>query len=273
MPKNNRTNPKKSTSQKKSTLSKPHFYGIHSVKALLECRPMDALALFVQNSDGTNASIDEIVANAKALGISVQYAQKERLTELCGSPQHQGVVVLSRYQVLGDESMLDELVAKESILLLILDQITDAHNLGACLRTACAMGVDAVILPKNHSATITPTVAKVSVGASEVISVVSVTNLARTLAHIKACGVFVFGTALDENATPSDECDFSGKVAIVMGSEGDGMRRLTRECCDTLVYIAMANTPNRPQSLNVSVATGMVLYEVARQRRAALSCC
>lgn len=128
------------------------------------------------------------------------------------------------------------------------------------------MGVDAVILPKNHSAPITPAVAKVSVGASEMVPVIGVTNLARTLERLKTHGVFVFGTALDETATPSHRCDFGGKVAIVMGSEGDGMRRLTREMCDTLVYIPMSPHPDRPQSLNVSVATGMVLYEAARQR-------
>lgn len=260
-----KTKPTKQTNTKKSPPSKPHFYGIHSVKALLEYRPMDALALFVQQSDGNNASIDEIVHTAQRLGISVQTAQKERLTQLCGSPQHQGVVVLSRHQELGDEGVLDNLCQKDDVLLLVLDQITDPHNVGACLRTACAMGVDGVIIPKHQSATITPTVAKVSVGASEIVPVMAVTNLARTLERLKKAGVFVFGTALDEMATPVHLCDFGGKVAIVMGSEGEGMRRLTGETCDTLVYIPMTDKA-RPQSLNVSVATGMVLYEVARQR-------
>ncbi|MDO4426720.1 MAG: 23S rRNA (guanosine(2251)-2'-O)-methyltransferase RlmB [Moraxella sp.] len=250
----------------KKPATKPHFYGIHAVNALLKHRPLDALALFIQEGN-QNSGVDEIVTVAKNLGVAVQFAQKNRLDELCGSPQHQGVVLSARMPALADEADLVRLLEKSDALFLVLDQITDAHNLGACLRTASAMGVDAVILPKNQSATITPTVAKVSVGASEVVPVISVTNLARTLEMIKKAGVFVFGTALDETAVLSECCDFSGKVAIVMGSEGDGMRRLTATLCDTLVMIPMANNPDRPQSLNVSVATGMMLYEVTRQRR------
>lgn len=247
--------------------TKPYFYGIHAVKALLDYRPLDALSVFVQLSDGKNDGLHAICEQAKALGISVQSTTKDKLTELCGSSQHQGVAVLSRLPSLADENRLDELCQKEDVLLLVLDQITDAHNLGACLRTACAMGADAVIVPKNQSATITPTVAKVSVGASEMIELISVTNLARALTKIKQQGVFVFGTALDETAKSLQHCDLTGKVAIVMGSEGDGMRRLTQELCDTLVYIPMIDSPHRPQSLNVSVATGMVLYEAMRQRQ------
>lgn len=246
-------------------VQKPHFYGIHAVKALLLHRPQDAKTLFVQQSDAPpNTAIADIIHTAQALGISIQSIAKDKLTELCASGSHQGVAVLAKLPVLADEQVLETLCQKTDALFLVLDQITDAHNLGACLRTACAMGVDAVILPKNQSATITPTVAKVSVGASERIPVVSVTNLARTLDLLKSQGVFVFGTALDDTATASHACDFSGKVAIVMGSEGDGMRKLTQKLCDTLVYIPMTGDI---QSLNVSVATGMVLYEVARQRR------
>lgn len=241
---------------------KPHFYGVHAVKALLAFRPEDAKTLFIQNLDNLSG-FDEILDIAKTLGISIQSTTKDKLTELCGSSQHQGVAVLANPPILADESVLDVLCQKPDVLFLVLDQITDAHNLGACLRTACAMGVDAVILPKNQSATITPTVAKVSVGASEIVPVISVTNLARALEMIKSKGVFVFGTALDPSAKSVFDCDFSGKVAIVMGSEGEGMRRLTTELCDTLVYIPMTQ---KIQSLNVSVATGMMLCEVARQR-------
>lgn len=253
-----------STHAKPTKAPKPHFYGVHAVEALLHYRPMDAMGVFVQAGDRT-AEVERLVEQAKSLGLSVQTIAKDKLAELCGSTQHQGIALLARLPKAHDESLLIELTKKADALFLVLDQITDAHNLGACLRTAAAMGVDAVILPKNHSATITPTVAKVSVGASEMVPVISVTNLARTLEMLKQAGAFVFGTALDENASPSFACDFTGKVAIVMGSEGDGMRRLTRELCDTLVYIPMTDK-DRPQSLNVSVATGMVLYEVARQR-------
>lgn len=253
----------------KTAPKNPYFYGIHAVTMLLNRRPQEVLGLFVQlRDDGqVSAEHEKIIAAAKDFGISVQMTHKDKLAELADSHQHQGVVAQARAIELADEAILDTLSDKEDALFLVLDQITDAHNLGACLRTASAMGVDAVILPRHKSAPITPTVAKVSVGASEVIPVVAVTNLARTLDRLKTRGVFVFGTALDAHAKPLAECDFRGKVAIVMGSEGDGMRRLTQEICDTLVYIEMANTPDRPQSLNVSVATGMTLYEVARQRR------
>lgn len=254
---------------KSSKPKNPHFYGIHAVTMLLKRRPEDVLSVFIQAREEGQMGEEQrcIVEMAQEFGISVQSTHKDRLAELCDSHQHQGVVAAARPTPMADEALLNELSTKPDALFLVLDQITDAHNLGACLRSASAMGVDAVILPRHQSAPITPTVAKVSVGASEVIDVVSVTNLARALQQLKQAGVFVFGTALDETAKPAFACDFSGKVAIVMGSEGDGMRRLTQELCDTLVYIPMANTPDRPQSLNVSVATGMMLYEVARQRQ------
>ncbi|MDO5650662.1 MAG: 23S rRNA (guanosine(2251)-2'-O)-methyltransferase RlmB [Moraxella sp.] len=246
----------------------PHFYGIHAVKAILSVRAHDALALFVQQYDDGkhNDEQAQIITLAKACGVSVQTAHKDTLAELCGSHQHQGVVLSARLRAMGDESELDGIVG-DDVLLLVLDQITDPHNFGACLRTACAMGVSAVIVPRHQSVGLTPTVAKVSVGGAEAVPVIAVTNLARCLERLKSAGVFVFGTALDETAKPLHECDFAGKVAIVMGSEGDGMRRLTREYCDTLVYIPMSANPDRPQSLNVSVATGMTLWEVVRQRK------
>ncbi|MFL1732879.1 23S rRNA (guanosine(2251)-2'-O)-methyltransferase RlmB [Moraxella oculi] len=244
-----------------------HFYGVHAVMALLKHRPQDALTLFVQLKEtGVSQTHEELITFAKSNGVSVQMAHKDKLTKLCDSHQHQGVVVAARLPKMYDEGEIENLVDNPNALFLVLDQITDAHNLGACLRSASAMGVDAVIIPKHQSVSITPTVAKVSVGAAEAIPVIAVTNLARSLEKLKKAGVFVFGTALDETAAPLHECDFGGKVAIIMGSEGDGMRRLTQEYCDTLVYIPMSDNPNRPQSLNVSVATGMVLYEVARQR-------
>ncbi|WP_064638357.1 23S rRNA (guanosine(2251)-2'-O)-methyltransferase RlmB [Moraxella catarrhalis] len=247
----------------------PYFYGIHAVSMLIKRRPEEVLGLFIQlRDDGQMSAEHQLIAqSATHFGISIQNAHRERLTELCGSQQHQGVVALARTAPMADETMLDDLLMQDDMLFLVLDQITDAHNLGACLRTACAMGVDAVIIPRYQSAPITPTVAKVSVGASEVIPVISVTNLARTLEKMKKAGVFIFGTALDKSAKPVFECDFGGKVAIIMGSEGDGMRRLTQTMCDTLVYIPMAEVLDRPQSLNVSVATGMVLYEAMRQRQ------
>lgn len=249
-------------------MAKPsYFYGIHAVDALLDYRPLDALSLFVQQGRESDSHVQAIIATAKNNGISIQPTQKDKLTQLCGSPQHQGLVLHARPLTFADEALLDKIVAKDQCLLLVLDQITDAHNFGACLRTAVAMGVDAVVCPKHHAASLTPTVAKVSVGAAEMMPIISVTNLARTLSQIKSAGVFVFGTALDETAKPIHEADMTGKTALIMGSEGEGMRRLTLQSCDELVYIPMSgNDYGNLQSLNVSVATGMALYEINRQR-------
>ena len=249
-------------------MAKPvYFYGIHAIEALLTHRPLDALSLFVQQGRESDSHVQAIITEAKDNGISIQPTQKDNLTQLCGSPQHQGLVMHARPLSFANEGLLDELVARDDCLLLVLDQITDAHNFGACLRTAVAMGVNAVICPKHHAASLTPTVAKVSVGAAEMMPIISVTNLARTLAQIKQAGVFVFGTALSDDAKPIHAADLTGKTALIMGSEGEGMRRLTTESCDELVYIPMSgNEHGNLQSLNVSVATGMALYEVNRQR-------
>ena len=249
-------------------MAKPsYYYGIHAIEALLTYRPLDALSLFVQQGRESDSHVQEIITETKAHGISIQPTQKDNLTQLCGSPQHQGLVLHARPLGFASEGLLDELVSRDDCLLLVLDQITDAHNFGACLRTAVAMGVNAVICPKHHAASLTPTVAKVSVGAAEMMPIISVTNLARTLAQIKQAGVFVFGTALSEDAKPIHAADLTGKTALIMGSEGEGMRRLTTESCDELVYIPMSgNEHGNLQSLNVSVATGMALYEVNRQR-------
>ncbi|MFW2176683.1 MULTISPECIES: 23S rRNA (guanosine(2251)-2'-O)-methyltransferase RlmB [unclassified Moraxella] len=254
-------------------MAKPlYFYGIHAVQALLEQRGMDGVALFVQDGKKPDAHLEAILELAKQYGISVQTTAKDRLTKLAESPQHQGVVLQARPANLLDEADLRHLIdshqaKQQPILLLILDQITDPNNLGACIRTAVAMGVSAVIIPKNNSSTITPAVAKVAVGAVEIMPFVQVTNLARTLTEIKKQGVFVFGTALDETAKAVQDCDLTGDVAIVMGSEGDGIRRLTADTCDQLVYIPMVGSSlGKIESLNVSVATGMVLYEASRQR-------
>ncbi len=258
-------------------MAKPvYFYGIHAIHALLTYRPTDALALFIQQGliadsiqaqDTDHSRIAQIIALAEQMGVSVQEASKDTLKALCASPQHQGVVMHARPLAMADEGELTAIAQTDNSLLLILDQITDAHNLGACLRTAAAMGVDAVICPKHHSASLTPAVAKVSVGAMEIIPVIAVTNLARCMANLKQAGVFLYGTALDATAKPLADVDLTGKVAIIMGSEGEGMRRLTTERCDELVYIPMpGNRQGALQSLNVSVATGMVLYEANRQR-------
>ncbi len=250
-----------------------YFYGIHAVQAILTERGIDGLALFIQDGRETDPAMITLQQLAKQNGISIQLSAKDKLTKLTNSTQHQGVVLQARYPILQHEQDLVNLIQQKSdILLLILDQITDPNNLGACLRTAVAMGVDAVIVPKHHTSSITPAVAKVAVGATEFIPFIQVTNLARTLKDIKQLGVFVYGTALDATALALQQCDLTGKIAIIMGSEGDGIRRLTAEMCDKLIYIPMSgNQHGTIQSLNVSVATGMVLYEANRQRQQQVS--
>lgn len=256
-------------------MAKPiYFYGIHAVQAILNHRGMEAVALFIQDGkDNHDPAIKQIIQLAKQYGVSVQFSAKDKLSKLTESVQHQGVVLQARpLAVLSEndlQAVLDDYQAKNKpVLLLVLDQITDPNNLGACLRTAVAMGVSAVIVPKNHSSSITPAVAKVAVGATELVPFIQVTNLARTLNELKKQGVFVYGTALDDTAKSAKDCDLTGNVAIVMGSEGDGIRRLTADTCDQLVYIPMVgNEHGAIQSLNVSVATGMMLYEASRQRQ------
>jgi len=164
-----------------------------------------------------------------------------------------------------NEKDLDEIIAREETpFLLVLDGITDPHNLGACLRSADAAGVHAIIVPKDKSAKLNGTARKVACGAAETVPLVQVTNLARTLREIKDAGVWVVGTA-GETDTELFDANLTGPMAVVMGAEGDGMRRLTREHCDLLVKIPMAGSVS---SLNVSVATGICLFEVLRQRNA-----
>lgn len=250
-------------------MAKPlNYYGIHAVTAILTQRGIDGVALFIQTGRQDDPTLRPIIELANQYGISVQYAAKDALSKLAESPQHQGVVLQARPAHVAEEADLMAIVeATPNVLLLVLDQITDPNNLGACLRSAVAMGVNAVIIPKNHASGITPAAAKVAVGATEYVPFIQVTNLARTLKQLKQQGVFIFGTALDDTAQPVQACDLTGNVAIVMGSEGDGIRRLTADTCDQLMYIPMSgNQYGSIQSLNVSVATGIVLYEASRQR-------
>lgn len=246
-------------------MAKPeYFYGVHSVESLLELEPERVLTLFTLKGRD-DQRLQKILELAEPFGISVQKASRDSLEKLAGLPFHQGVVAAVRPHPVLNEKDLDQLLEQQdNALLLALDQVTDPHNLGACIRTAAAMGVVAVIVPRDRSAGLTPTARKVAAGGAEKVKFIQVTNLARTLAHIKAqFFVKVVGTMLDEKALPLQECDFSGNVAIVMGAEDTGLRPITQSQCDQTVYIPMSGNL---QSLNVSVATGMALYEACRQR-------
>ncbi|WP_218208715.1 23S rRNA (guanosine(2251)-2'-O)-methyltransferase RlmB [Acinetobacter sp. F9] len=247
-------------------MAKPeYFYGVHSVESLLELEPERVLTLFTLKGRD-DQRLKRVLELAEPFGISVQQASRDKLEKLAGQPFHQGVVAAVRaHPVLNEKDLETLLSANPQALLLALDHITDPHNLGACVRTAAAMGVEAVIAPRDRSASLTPTARKVAAGGADKVKFIQVTNLARTLGQIKEdFNVRVVGTMLDEKALPIQEFDFTDTgVCVVMGAEDTGLRPITQSQCDQTVYIPMAGNL---QSLNVSVATGMALYEACRQR-------
>lgn len=210
--------------------------------------------------------LNRFIQALRPLGLTLQWRDRSQLDQLAGDSHHQGVVARVREQAPGDEhdllTFLDSLDAPP--FLLLLDGVTDPHNLGACLRTAEAAGVQAVITPRDKSASITPVVRKVAVGAAESLPFFQVTNLVRTMEALQERGIWLVGTALEEKAQSLYVLDLKGPLGVVMGAEGSGLRRLTRERCDSLAFIPMAGSM---ESLNVSVATGVALFEALRQRR------
>lgn len=247
-------------------MAKPeYFYGVHSVESLLELEPERVLTLFALKGRD-DQRLKRIFELAEPFGVSIQKASRDSLEKLAGQPFHQGVVAAVRPHPTLNEADLEKLIQDNSnAFLLALDQVTDPHNLGACIRTAAAMGIHAVIVARDRSASLTPTARKVAAGGAEKVKFIQVTNLARTLDKIKKeFNVRVVGTMLDEEALPIHECDLTGPIAIIMGAEDTGLRPITQAQCDYKVYIPMQGNL---QSLNVSVATGMALYEACRQRQ------
>ncbi|MFY0665033.1 MAG: 23S rRNA (guanosine(2251)-2'-O)-methyltransferase RlmB [Natronospirillum sp.] len=241
--------------------------GIHAVSAALEQQPERVKEVLV-NASRQDKRTQRVIEQARAAGVRFDLVQpaafNQRLQKLeLGDINHQGVIAVVHAIAPKDEHFLWNLLDNTTDpLLLILDGVTDPHNLGACLRTADAAGVAAVIVPKNRSAGLTPVVVKVASGAAEQVPLVLVTNLARTMAELRDRGVWLTGTAGETEHSIYD-ANLKGATGIVMGAEGEGMRRLTREHCDLLVNIPMVGTVS---SLNVSVAAGVCLYEAVRQR-------
>jgi 23S rRNA (guanosine2251-2'-O)-methyltransferase len=237
-------------------------FGIHAVAALLTRSPERIAALQVLEGRA-DQRMQQVLADAERNGISVERVSRAELDKL--EVRHQGVVAQLTHQVEYQEADIETIVRRSANpLLLILDGVTDPHNLGACLRSADAAGVDAVIAPRDRATGLTPVVRKVASGAAEAIPFIQVTNLARTLKTLQEMGVWIVGAA-GEADTIIYQQDLSGPIALAMGAEGSGLRRLTREYCDFLVKLPMAGSVS---SLNVSVATGICLFEVVRQRRA-----
>jgi 23S rRNA (guanosine2251-2'-O)-methyltransferase len=238
-------------------------YGTHAVRVLLARSPGRVRRVLIASGRdaGRHAEIRELALRA---GVQLSAADEPLLDRLAAGGRHQGVVAEITQRAGDPETQLEEALeaAGEAPLLLVLDGVQDPHNLGACLRSADAAGVAAVIAPRDRAAGLTPVVRKVAAGAAETVPFIAVVNLARTLRALKERGIWLVGTDGGTDKTIFD-ADLKGPTAIVMGSEGEGMRRLTRECCDVLVSIPMAGAV---ESLNVSVATGIVLFEAVRQR-------
>ena len=237
-------------------------YGIHAVQALLENQPERVIELWVLQGR-QDKKLDAIQKTASQFGLSIQSAHRKALDEKSKGEQHQGVIAkVKEEKALSEHDLADILEQQSAPFLLILDGVTDPHNLGACLRSADAAGVHAVIVPKDNSVGLTPVVSKVASGAAEVIPLIQVTNLARTMASLKERGVWLIGAAGEATSTLY-QTNLKGSLALVMGAEGKGLRRLTREHCDSLVSLPMAG---QVSSLNVSVAAGICLFEAVRQR-------
>jgi len=238
------------------------IYGFHTVRAMLERHPERVLAVrLVDRRDDPRAR--EVEELARRQGRPVQRVDANALKHSLGDVTHQGVAAeIASLPPWTEDDLLGALQSASNPLLLALDGVQDPHNLGACLRTADACGALAVIVPKDRAAQLTPTVRKVAVGAAETTPVVSVTNLVRTLKLLKDAGIWVVGADAD-GPKRAQEIDLRGSIALVLGAEGSGLRQLTRQTCDWVVRLPQLGTV---ESLNVSVAAGMLLYEAVRQR-------
>jgi len=240
--------------------------GIHAVESALKNDPDNITQVWIAENK-RNQRVKELIHHAQKRGLIAHRADMALLDKLAKTHQHQGVV--AEYQTpasLTEDDLLDLLDNLDAPpLLLVLDGVTDPHNLGACLRTAEGAGVHAVITPKDNAVGLTPAARKVASGAAETVPFIQVTNLVRTMEKLKQTGIWFYGTS-DKASGDFYQQDFKAPTAIVMGAEGKGLRRLTEEHCDALISIPMAG---QVSSLNVSVATGVCLYEVVRQRNRA----
>lgn len=237
-------------------------FGIHAVQALLDSDPQRFQEVFILKGR-EDRRLQTLVKALEAQGIVIQVANKQVLDAKSEGAVHQGIIARVKPGRQYQEGDLPDLLASlDNPFLLILDGVTDPHNLGACMRSADAAGVHAIIVPKDRSAALNATAKKVASGAAEHVPLIRVTNLARTMRVLQEANVWIVGTAGEADHTLY-QSKMTGPMALVMGAEGEGMRRLTREHCDELIGIPMAGSVS---SLNVSVATGVCLFEAVRQR-------
>lgn len=244
-------------------MSERILFGFHAVQSRMRQHATSIQEILIDR-ERVDPRMKDLLKLAEASGVRVMQVERTRLDGMAGNGRHQGVIarVVDTPMPYKDIHDILESDLKEPPFFLILDGVEDPHNLGACLRVADAMGVHAVIAPKDRAVGLNATVRKVASGAAETVPFIAVTNLARTIRELQEAGVFVVGTTMDSEKTLLNT-KLDGPIAIVLGAEGDGLRRLTAETCDALVTIPMFGSV---ESLNVSVASGMCLYEVRRQR-------
>jgi 23S rRNA (guanosine2251-2'-O)-methyltransferase len=245
-------------------MSKPQLlFGFHAVRTRLRSAPASVKAIYVETTRH-DKRMQDLLRLAAEFKLSVHQVDGERLDRMAGTSRHQGVV--AQADTIELARSLDDLLDTLTVppLLLLLDGVTDPHNLGACLRVADGAGAHAVVAPRDRSCGINATVSKVASGAADTVPYFAVTNLARTMEELKERNVWITGTS-DAAKTTLYDADLRGATTLVLGAEGEGMRRLTGERCDQLVSIPMAGSV---ESLNVSVAAGVCLFEAVRQRRA-----
>jgi 23S rRNA (guanosine2251-2'-O)-methyltransferase len=245
----------------KLNLEEEFVCGLNAVSQIIKTRPKSVRTLITAES--RNERVKSIVQDSNIHMIEVIKEKTSFFEDNFKEINHQNIAVVCNKRSEESEDFLESILKNENIKILILEGLTDPHNVGACLRSAAGCDVDAVIVPKNRSCHLTPMVRKISCGASELIPFVVVTNIVRTINKLQDCGVRVYGSDLQANAS-HDQVKYSKKFALVIGSEDKGIRRLTRENCDELVKIDMSQ---KMDSLNASVSTGILLFEIARQNK------
>ena len=234
--------------------------GINAVNEIISIRPSSVTTLFIEDDKGKR--IQELDQLAKQNNIEVVLQDSSFFQKNFSEINHQSVAIICHKRLEENENFLENLFKKKNLLLLILEHITDPHNVGACIRTAAAAGVDAIIVPKNRSCHLTPTVRKISSGGAELIPFVVVTNIVRTINKLQSEGVVIYGTDMKASKL-HNEITYGDKSALIIGSEDKGLKRLTLENCDEIIKV---NMPGRIESLNASVSTGIMLFQMINQQ-------
>ena len=234
--------------------------GINAVNEIISIRPSSVTTLFIEDDKGKR--IQELDQLAKQNNIEVVLQDSSFFQKNFSEMNHQSVAIICHKRLEENENFLENLFEKKNLLLLILEHITDPHNVGACIRTAAAAGVDAIIVPKNRSCHLTPTVRKISSGGAELIPFVVVTNIVRTINNLQSEGVMIYGTDMKASKL-HNEITYGDKSALIIGSEDKGLKRLTLENCDEIIKV---NMPGRIESLNASVSTGIMLFQMINQQ-------